>query len=123
MDGVEVGALPLPQEASQQSEDGEIVTKVTAIVREADDVFQRVGGGSRHWVRDCFLPLLNRAGFEVVQSEAVTKLRAWLNRWKGDMPQPIEDELTAILGDPDPPNVSAALRASVSPPRRPRNNR
>lgn len=50
-----------------QSEDTAIVTAITAVVREADKVFERVGGSSRHWARDCFLPLLNQAGFALVR--------------------------------------------------------
>ncbi len=46
-----------------QSEQGDIVAAITAIVRDADQTFQKVGGTSRHWVRDCFLPLLNRRGW------------------------------------------------------------
>jgi len=49
----------------EQSEDSELVAAITAIVREADKTFERVGGSSRHWVRDCFLPCLNKAGWRV----------------------------------------------------------
>lgn len=52
---------------SVQSENVDIVNDVTAIVREADEVFQRVGGSSRHWTRDCFLPLLNERGIVVMR--------------------------------------------------------
>jgi hypothetical protein len=51
--------------ANPQSEDSDVVTRLTAIVREADQEFQRVGGSSRDWVRDCFLPLLNQAGYGI----------------------------------------------------------
>jgi len=50
----------------EQSEDTTVVNAVTGIVRAADQHFERVGGSSRHWVRDCFLPMLNRAGWVVV---------------------------------------------------------
>lgn len=56
-----------PQE---QGEDNAVVTAITAIVREADRTFEHVGGGSRHWVRDCFLPLLNQRGWTCVQAAA-----------------------------------------------------
>lgn len=36
------------------------VDMLTEVVREADAVFQRVGGSTRHWVRDCFLPLIEK---------------------------------------------------------------
>jgi hypothetical protein len=47
----------------------DLVAAVTAICREADRVFERVGGGSRDWVRECFLPLLNAGGFLVVRQD------------------------------------------------------
>jgi hypothetical protein len=34
----------------------ELVRDLTRVVREADEMFEREGGSSRHWVRDCFLP-------------------------------------------------------------------
>lgn len=42
---------------------------VTAAVREADQTFQRVGGSSRHWVRDCFLPTLEKHGLCLSRTE------------------------------------------------------
>ena len=56
-------ALPV---VTDQSEDADCVRDVTAVVREADRLFEKVGGGSRHWVRDVFLPLLNTAGMRIV---------------------------------------------------------
>jgi hypothetical protein len=44
---------------------GNLVTRITAAVREADRTFERVGGSSRHWVRDCFLPTLEKHGLAV----------------------------------------------------------
>ena len=41
------------------------IEAVTAVVREADRLFESVGGSSRHWVRDCFLPLLEKNGMVV----------------------------------------------------------
>lgn len=52
-------------EPIDQSDDAALVTVLTAIVREADQAFQRSGGSSRHWVRDCFLPHLNASGVVV----------------------------------------------------------
>lgn len=51
-----------------QSDDAETVNALTAIVREADRTFEQVGGSSRHWVRDCFLPMLNREGWHMVKA-------------------------------------------------------
>lgn len=39
-------------------EDPDLVQALTAIVRKADEQHLRDGGSTRHWVRDCFLPLL-----------------------------------------------------------------
>jgi hypothetical protein len=54
----------------EQSEDTEVVNAVTAAMREADRVFEKVGGGTRHHVRDCLLPVLNRNGWRVVRDVA-----------------------------------------------------
>ena len=35
------------------------------IVREADHILERIGGGTKHWVRDCFLPVLTRRGYAI----------------------------------------------------------
>jgi hypothetical protein len=50
----------------EQGDDAPLVNAITAVVRDADAAFQKVGGSSRHWVRECFLPLLNSQGFKVV---------------------------------------------------------
>ena len=64
---------PSPQpEKGWEDVDGEnadYVNRITAVVREADRVFENVGGGSRHWVRDVFLPLLNRSGLYIATEE------------------------------------------------------
>lgn len=41
---------------------------VTEAVREADETFKRTGGGTRHWVRDCFFPAL--ADREVILTDS-----------------------------------------------------
>lgn len=43
-------------------ENADYVNRITAVVRESDRMFTDMGGTSRHWVRDVFLPLLNRSG-------------------------------------------------------------
>lgn len=45
---------------------------LTAATREADKVFESGvtgGGGTRHWLRECFLPALENAGLEIVSRE------------------------------------------------------
>lgn len=62
-------------------ENADYVNRVTAVVREADRAFEKVGGGSRHWVRDCFLPLLNRAGLFIgPQSDHQEQARAEIEK-------------------------------------------
>lgn len=61
-------AVP-PAAIAEQGENTAIVNAVTAVVREADRAFEKGGGSSRHWVRDWFLPTLNRAGWAVYRIE------------------------------------------------------
>ena len=42
-----------------------IERRLTAAMREADSVFQRVGGSTRHHVRDCLLPILGKHGLAI----------------------------------------------------------
>lgn len=73
IDALEAGAAALRSQDQQEGkadagwedvdgDNAEYVNRVTAVVREADRTFEKVGGSSRHWVRDVFLPLLNKAG-------------------------------------------------------------
>jgi hypothetical protein len=41
------------------------VRELAAIVRAADEAHETEGGGTRHWVRDHFLPELERAGWTI----------------------------------------------------------
>lgn len=42
--------------------------KVTAIMREADQLFQKTGGSTRHYVRDLLLPMMEQAGLKIVDA-------------------------------------------------------
>jgi hypothetical protein len=43
------------------------LNEITEVMREADNHFETVGGGgTRHYLRDCFLPLLKEKGFAIV---------------------------------------------------------
>lgn len=64
--------------AGEQADDTDIVNRVTAVVREADRDFETGGGSSRHWVRDWFLPTLNRAGLSVIVTASRNELLAAL---------------------------------------------
>ena len=54
-----------PDEQRDHSE----LTTITAAVRAADRHFERVGGSSRHWIRDCFLPELERHGLVIRRAD------------------------------------------------------
>lgn len=48
--------------------DGEFF-RLTRAVREADELFESGktgGGGTRHWLRDCFLPALEAHGLQIM---------------------------------------------------------
>jgi hypothetical protein len=57
---------PVGSPTTAQADDVDMVNALTAICRAADQAFQKSGGSSRHWVRDCFLPRINAAGWRVV---------------------------------------------------------
>lgn len=40
---------------------------ITAAIREADIMFEKVGGSTRHYVRDCLLPIMKKHGLIVVR--------------------------------------------------------
>jgi hypothetical protein len=63
----------------EQCEDADVVNAVTAAMREADRTFEKVGGSTRHHVRDCLLPILNRSGWVVVQVAAQKHLTVVVN--------------------------------------------
>lgn len=46
-----------------------ILREVTAVTRRADEQFEKIGGSTRHWVRDCFLPELEASGLTIVPKE------------------------------------------------------
>jgi hypothetical protein len=50
-------------------DEGEGLALLTRVVRTADQDFQSVGGGTRHWVRDCLLPRLEQAGLTIARLE------------------------------------------------------
>jgi hypothetical protein len=45
-----------------------LLARVTRAVRQADRAFGISGGTTRHWVRECFLPALEEAGLQIVES-------------------------------------------------------
>lgn len=44
----------------------ELLARLTAAMREADAIFMRAGGSTRHHVRDCLIPVLEKHGLKLV---------------------------------------------------------
>lgn len=95
------------QKAPEQDCDVPLIDDITRIVREADDVFKKIGGSSRHWTRDCFLPLLNKSGFIIQRpdnnphndepAKFIPELSSLLNKkpaWEAATPSEVEKSLT-----------------------------
>lgn len=40
---------------------------LTKAIRAADEAHQKSGGGTRHWLRECFFPYIEEAGFRIVR--------------------------------------------------------
>ena len=51
--------------------DAILLDEITSAVREADDWFKKIGGSSRHWVDDCFLPMLKKRGIDIFKAQEV----------------------------------------------------
>jgi hypothetical protein len=52
--------------------DGELLREFTAAMRAADESFETEGGGTRHYLRDCLWPEMQRRGLAVVPSRLAT---------------------------------------------------
>lgn len=58
---------PVRETQNEEATDpDEVVKRLTAAMREADLAFQQVGGSTRHHVRDCLLPVLEKHGLRLV---------------------------------------------------------
>ncbi len=49
------------------------IDKFTEIMREADKAFEKIGGSTRHYVRDVLFPLLEKNGLRIVAGENAMK--------------------------------------------------
>lgn len=71
-------------------EDRDLLAAATRAVRAADQAFQKVGGSSRHWIRECFFPQLAEHGLAIVrqeQSALIADLAEALEaQWHSKMP-------------------------------------
>ena len=66
--GAEFEAATTPEKLSGAPDPS--VEEITRIVRDADQDFEGSGGSTRHWVRDCFLPALEKSGLRIVGAPA-----------------------------------------------------
>lgn len=80
--------------------DHSILNLVTLATRKADKHFERVGGSSRHWARDCFLPELERHGFKIEKVELNKQVEGLAIRRKSmiELGDKVKDILTALEG-------------------------
>ena len=53
-----------------------LLDDITQAVREADEWFKKVGGSSRHWVDDCFMPMLKKQGLDIFKAQEVYDIEA-----------------------------------------------
>ena len=47
------------------------VSDITEIMREADKAFEKVGGSTRHYIRDVFIPMLNERGYHFTKKQSL----------------------------------------------------
>jgi hypothetical protein len=45
------------------------MAEFTEIMREADKLFETLGGGTRHFVRDCLFPILEKEGISITKNK------------------------------------------------------
>lgn len=56
-------------ESCDDDYNSELVALITKVVRMADDKFKSTVGSSRHWVKECFLPILEANGLVIKEVE------------------------------------------------------
>lgn len=74
------------KELTQEEYSGEDIAAIVEVMRESDRIFENTGGGTRHYIRDVFLPLLETKGFYIVKledakeaSEECANQSKWIN--------------------------------------------
>lgn len=63
-------AIPQREEEKDWTDDPVIIAMVTAVMREADPLFEKTGGGTRHYVREFLLPIMARDGLTIINKFA-----------------------------------------------------
>ncbi|HEX6431805.1 MAG TPA: hypothetical protein VF008_29140 [Niastella sp.] len=56
----------------------DIIAEMTAVMREADVAFETVGGGTRHYVRDVLLPMMEKAGLKIIKDGQTAPGAVWV---------------------------------------------
>jgi hypothetical protein len=51
-----------------------LISKITRAVRNADSKFDRIGGTSRHWTIECFLPELENENLVILTKNQFSEL-------------------------------------------------
>lgn len=75
---------------------------VTEIMREADEIFQKVGGSTRHYLRDALFPMLQERGFELKKSDELgemEKLKAENERMRKDIAKKVLLAAAALVNE------------------------
>jgi hypothetical protein len=105
---------------------GEVVERaLTAAMREADALHERVGGGTRHYVRDCLLPTLAKHGLTVAAlteakqqgpGEAVSEVTATIVRdvCETDPADPDDMDTLSVSRDTLTLIVERAVKAAMN---------
>jgi len=70
-------AYSIAQKDLLETIEGITVENLTWIVRKADEEFNKAGGSTRHWVRDNFLEILDKEGWQITRKplDDIAKLK------------------------------------------------
>lgn len=68
-----IDRLKAAEDAQPPEPRDELIRRMTAAMREADETFERVGGSTRHHIRDCLLPILAKHGLSLHACSPKTK--------------------------------------------------
>jgi len=71
-----VRELEADKAISNPDESVELVRRMTLAMREADEMFETVGGSTRHHVRECLLPVLEKHGLGISLRKAIDNARS-----------------------------------------------
>jgi hypothetical protein len=57
---------------AEQEINSEVLRLLTSAMRAADESFEKEGGGTRHYLRDCLWPEMQKRGLTIVPSRMAT---------------------------------------------------